>query len=434
MAASSGITELTKIIERNRRGERAGTYAVCSAHSYVLESAIRQALHDGSLLHVESTSSQVNQFGGYIGEEPRQFAQTIHARANRAGLRAERVLLGGDHLGPYPWRGEAATTAMEKGSELVRRCVLAGYQKVHLDASMACGGDPNPLSPETIANRAAILCSAAEQAFEQLPEGTAPPVYVIGTEVPTPGGEVGPGKAPALTTAQDVADTLELFERAFRERNLEPAWERVIGLVVQPGVEFGDNVVWDYDSQKARGLSAALPKHPALVYEAHSTDYQQPSALARMVKDHFGILKVGPALTFAFREAVFALSAIERELLTSRPGARLSRVREELDAAMLRNPVYWRPYYQGNEYELRLARAFSLSDRCRYYWNDPAVEKELRQLLSNLAGSQLPAGLLSQYLPLECEAVRGGQLPAQAGALIHHHIGAVLESYAAACC
>lgn len=430
---SSGVTELTKIIERNRRGERAGTYAVCSAHSWVLESAIRQALHDGSLLHVESTSSQVNQFGGYTRETPRQFAQSIHAMANRAGLPAEKVLLGGDHLGPYPWRGEAAATAMEKGSELVRQCALAGYQKIHLDASMACGGDPNPLSPETIANRAAILCDAAEQAFEQLPHGTAPPVYVVGTEVPTPGGEVGPGEAPALTTAQDVADTLELFERAFRERNLEPAWERVIGLVVQPGVEFGDNVVWDYAPEKARGLSGALPKRPELVYEAHSTDYQQPSALARMVQDHFGILKVGPALTFAFREAVFALSAIERELLASRPDARLSRVREELDAAMLRNPVYWRPYYQGNEDELRLARAFSLSDRCRYYWNDSAVEKELQQLLANLAGSQLSAGLLSQYLPLDYEAVRHGKLPAEAGALIHHHIQAVLESYATAC-
>jgi D-tagatose-1,6-bisphosphate aldolase subunit GatZ/KbaZ len=432
MRDCSSASEFRNILERNRGGERVGTYAVCSAHPRVLEAAIRRALQDGSLLHVESTSSQVNQFGGYTGQTPRQFGQSIHAAAHQAGLPSERVLLGGDHLGPYPWRGEAAAIALEKGRELVRECVLAGYQKIHLDASMACAGDPNPLSPETIASRAADLCLAAEQSFQRSAAGTTPPVYVIGTEVPVPGGEVGPGEPPALTTAQDVGNTLDLFERAFRERELKAAWERVVGLVVQPGVEFGDNLVWDYEPEKARGLSAALPERPALVYEAHSTDYQHPSALARMVQDHFGILKVGPALTFAFREAVFALGAIERELLAAR-GVRLSRVREELDAAMLRNPVYWRPYYHGNEDELRLARAFSLSDRCRYYWNDAVVEKELRHLLANLAGIKLPFGLLSQYLPAECEAVRLGKLSPEAGALIHYHVEAVLEGYAAAC-
>jgi D-tagatose-1,6-bisphosphate aldolase subunit GatZ/KbaZ len=169
------------------------------------------------------------------------------------------------------------------------------------------------------------------------------------------------------------------------------------------------------------------------VYEAHSTDYQSPSALARMVEDHFAILKVGPALTFAFRETVFALSAIERELLASRSATRLSRVREELDAAMLRNPLYWRSYYQGDTLDLQLARAFSLSDRCRYYWHETAVQKELEQLLANLAGRRVPLGLLSQYLPLEWEAVRCGKLQSEPGALIHHHLQSVLKTYAAAC-
>lgn len=433
MPESSSLAQFKNVIERNRGGARVGTYAVCSAQPWVLESAIRQAMQDGSLLHVESTSSQVNQFGGYSGQTPHQFAETVYAAAQRAGLGAGRVLLGGDHLGPYPWRGEEAAAALEKGCELARQCVLAGYHKIHLDASMACAGDPGALDPVTIAERAAILCRAAERAFEELPAGRARPLYVIGTEVPTPGGEVGPGEPPAVTAAEDVGSTLESFASAFQRCGLEQAWERVIGLVVQPGVEFGDNIVWDYDAEKARALVAALPSRPALVYEAHSTDYQQPSVLARMVEDHFGILKVGPALTFAFREAVFALSALEQELLDSRAAARVSRVRQELDAAMLRNPAHWRSYYHGEGDELRLARAFSLSDRCRYYWHEPAVQKELEQLLANLAGSTLPLGLLSQYLPLEYEAVRCGMLQAEPGALIQHHIRAVLQNYAAAC-
>jgi D-tagatose-1,6-bisphosphate aldolase subunit GatZ/KbaZ len=427
------VAQFKSIVERNRDGDPVGTYAVCSAHPWVMEAAIRKSMEDGSLLHLESTSSQVNQLGGYSGQTPRQFARSVHAAAQQAGLPQERVLLGGDHLGPYPWRSEQAATALEKGCELARQCVVAGYHKIHLDASMPCGDDPVPLGPEVIADRAAILCSAAEQAFEQLPAGSPPPLYVIGTEVPAPGGEVGQGEPPALTTAEEVESTLELFASAFSKHKLAATWERVIGLVVQPGVEFGDNLVRDYDSEKARALCAALPQHPALVYEAHSTDYQHPSALAAMVKDHFAILKVGPALTFAFREAVFALSAMEHELFAGRPATRISRVREELDAAMLRQPAYWQPYHHGDSAALRVARAFSLSDRCRYYWHDPAVQGELEQLLNNLAGSRLPLGLLSQFLPLECQAVRDGGLDPEPRAIIRRHIGAVLDIYTAAC-
>ena len=433
MPERSGVAEFKRIIEQNRGGAPVGTYAVCSSHPWVLESAIRQAMGDNSLLHIESTSSQVNQFGGYSGQTPSQFAETVCRAARDAGLPPERVLLGADHLGPYPWRGESSASAMEKGSQLAHQCVLAGYQKIHLDASMSCADDTTPLDQGTIAERAALLCAAAENAVQQLPPRSAAPLYVIGTEVPIPGGEVGPGQPPAVTTADDASNTLNAFASAFHKHGLSAAWERVVGLVVQPGVEFGDDVVWDYEAQKTRALTAALPAHPALVYEAHSTDYQGAGALTQMVKGHFAILKVGPALTFAFREAVFALSAIERELLGSQSATRLSRVREELEAAMLHNPIYWRTYYHGDAMELQLARAFSLSDRCRYYWPEPAVQKELDQLLANLAACRVPLGLLSQYLPLECEAVRRGALKADPSAMVHHHIRAVLETYAAAC-
>lgn len=433
MPECSGVAEFKNIIERNRDGEPVGTYAVCSSHPWVLDSAIRQAVEDGSLLHLESTSSQVNQLGGYSGQTPRQFAEAIGQAARNAGLPAELVLLGADHLGPYPWRGESSGSAMEKGCELARQCVLAGYQKIHLDASMSCAGDPTSLHQDTIAERAAILCTAAERATQQLPARSVLPVYVIGTEVPIPGGEVGPEEPPAVTSADDAENTLRTFATAFHKHGLSAAWERVVGLVVQPGVEFGNGCVWDYDPQKARVLSTALPSRPALVYEAHSTDYQRPGALAQMVKDHFAILKVGPALTFAFREAVFALSAIERELLASRPATRLSRVREELEAAMLRNPVYWQPYYQGDTSGTQLARAFSLSDRCRYYWHEAAVQKELDQLLANFAGCSMPLGLLSQYLPREWEALRHGTLQFEPSSLIRYHIRAVLATYAGAC-
>ena len=425
---------LQEIIRRNRCSGKGGAYAVCSAHPSVISATARRAVEDESVLHVESTSSQVNQEGGYTGQTPFQFAEFVHSVARQAGLPRERVLLGGDHLGPYPWREQPSDVAMSNACELVRACVLAGYSKIHLDASMACADDRKAGPDErAIAQRAAILCRAAENAFANLQPGSSPLHYVIGTEVPAPGGESLPGAPPAVSPADQIDHTLELFRVAFAEQNVPRAWDRVIGMVVQPGVEFGENVIFDYDRQKAMALSSALPEYPALVYEAHSTDYQKPAALAEMVEDHFAILKVGPWLTFAFREAVFALSAIEREWLAQRSGVRLSRVRQALEAVMLRNPAYWRSYYHGSEDELRLARIYSYSDRCRYYWSDATVQQELAQLRANLDASPLPPTLVSQHLPLQYEAIRSGRLQAHAEDMIQEHIQTVLRIYAAAC-
>jgi D-tagatose-1,6-bisphosphate aldolase subunit GatZ/KbaZ len=231
-----------------------------------------------------------------------------------------------------------------------------------------------------------------------------------------------------VTTPEHATRTLEQTSRAFAARGLESAWERVIGLVVQPGVEFGDAVVFGYDRAKAGNLSKSLPSHPELVYEAHSTDYQTAFALREMVEDHFAILKVGPWLTFALREAVFALAAMEREYLEG-----LSRVPEALEAAMLAHPAHWKAYYQGGERELHFARRYSFSDRSRYYWPEPAVRAELDRLVANLTAAPPPLTLLSQYLPVQYEAVREGTLRNLPGDLLRHRVRGVLETYAAAC-
>jgi len=427
-------TWLREVLRGNRQSGKGGTYAVCSAHPQVIEASIRQSLEDGSVLHVESTSSQVNQFGGYTGLTPNQFAQQLRSAAQSAGLPAGHILLGGDHLGPFPWRREASSAAMEKACELVRSCVVAGYQKIHLDASMACADDEKTGPAEqTVADRAANLCQAAEEGQRELPAGSSQVVYVIGTEVPAPGGESLDAQAPAVTKPEHVHRTLEIFQQAFAKQGLSSAWERVIALVVQPGVEFGASVVFDYNPARARSLSDALSGHPDVVYEAHSTDYQSPSALAQMVKDHFAILKVGPWLTFAFREAVLALGAIERELFRTKPGRGLSQVREALQAAMLRDPSQWQAYYRGEEEEIRRDLIYGYSDRCRYYWHDPPVQEEIALLLDNLARLPIPLTLLSQYLPAEYEAIRAGRLQALPLNLIQEHIRRVLRVYAGAC-
>jgi D-tagatose-1,6-bisphosphate aldolase subunit GatZ/KbaZ len=425
---------LRGVLQGNRECGKGGTYAVCSAHLAVIQAAIQQSCEDGSILHIESTSSQVNQFGGYTASTPSQFAHLIRSAAEKAGLPGNRILLGGDHLGPFPWRSEASNSALRKACQLVHDCVLAGYQKIHLDASMSCADDPSTGPQEkTIAERAAILCRAAEEAFQELPPNSAPLVYVIGTEVPAPGGESVDAQAPAVTTAEHANRTLETFWLAFNHLELSSAWERVIALVVQPGVDFGSNVVFDYDPVKAQSLSAVLSRHPGIVFEAHSTDYQTPAALAHMVRDHFAILKVGPWLTFAYREALLALSCIEREMFKTRVQRQLSQVRDALEAAMLRDPVYWRSYYCGDEEKVRRDLAFGYSDRCRYYWNQPAVQEEIARLLDNLAAKPIPLTLISQHMPVEYQAIRAGELQAAPQRMIQYHIQQVQRVYADAC-
>ena len=120
---------------------------------------------------------------------------------------------------------------------------------------------------------------------------------------------------------------MAVTKAAFDARGLQSAWSRVIGLVVQPGVEFGDDQVFHYDSKAAADLSAMIEKNDQFVYEAHSTDYQSETGLSNLVRDHYCILKVGPWLTFAYREALFALESMEKELLAD-SGVELSELRE----------------------------------------------------------------------------------------------------------
>ena len=189
-----------------------------------------------------------------------------------------------------------------------------------------------------------------------------------------------------------------------------------MGVVVQPGVEFGDDFVLPYQPEAARELSKFIESQP-MVFEAHSTDYQTRNALANLVRDHFAILKVGPALTFAFREAVFALALIENELFAKEER---SNMIQSLDDVMLKHPEHWKKYYRGNEMEQAFKRKYSLSDRIRYYWTYAEVQSAFERLMKNLGEAVLPYSLSSQFLGAH------GLTAMQA---IEARVGAVLDNY-----
>lgn len=425
MPSTPSTDVLRDIVRRNRAGEPRGIWAACTAHPLALEACIEEARSQRGPLLVEATSNQVNQLGGYTGQTPAAFRDRLLALAASLGFPAGRLILGGDHLGPNPWQAEPAAVAMDKARALVAAYAEAGFAKIHLDASMPLGGYPFPLPPELVARRAADLCATAEASA-----GAEKPVYVIGTEVPTPGGAREALDHVEVTLVADLEDTIDLHRRAFAARGLDEAWRRVIAVVVQPGVEFGHADVMHFVPAAAADLKAAIAAHGELAFEAHSTDYQRPDGLRALVDSHFAVLKVGPWLTFALREAVFALDDIERELL---PDGERAGARQALEAAMLADPTHWRAYYLGSGQEQAFARAFSLSDRSRYYWALPQVGQAVERLVANLAAAPLPLPLLSQYLPAQHAAVHEGRLPNEPRALIKDKVREVARIYAAAC-
>lgn len=420
---------IRNLVDRHKSGEAIGVTSVCSAHPMVIEATFAHALrNDASVVLIEATSNQVNQDGGYTGMVPADFRAFVEGIAARTGFPLDRLALGGDHLGPNAWTALPAAEAMAKAEIMVADYVRADFRKIHLDCSMSCADDPVPLPERIIAERAARLCHAAENAYEGHP--AAAPVYVIGTEVPVPGGAAEDLDTLAVTTPEAALATLDMHRALFRESGLESAWDRVIATVVQPGVEFDHMKVVDYRPEAAKALSAAIVPVEHIVFEAHSTDYQTATALAALVRDHFAILKVGPGVTFALREALWALDAIERETVEAAGRANL---RDVAIARMKAEPGNWKRYYHEAGAALDLQLQYSLSDRIRYYWPDADIDAALARLFANLRDHPAPLPLLSQHLPTAYAAVRAGHATLDPNDLVVAHIGATLDVYHGAC-
>jgi D-tagatose-1,6-bisphosphate aldolase subunit GatZ/KbaZ len=420
---------LIDLVRRHKAGEPVGVTSVCSAHPLVIEAALRQALEDDTVALIEATSNQVDQFGGYTGMVPAEFRDLVLATGRRIGVPEERVVLGGDHLGPNTWRTLPADEAMTRAAGLVRAYVEAGYAKLHLDCSMPCADDSGRLDEDVVARRTAELAAVAERtANEQF--GNSELLYVIGSEVPIPGGARETLAAVTPTSAEAARTTLAAHQQEFARRQLEAAWERVVALVVQPGVEFDAWHIVDYDRGGTSELRRVPDQFPRLVFEAHSTDYQNVGRLEELVRDHWAVLKVGPALTFALREALFALAGIEDEIV---PTERRSHLVETVERVMVSQPKWWQTHYAGDADEQRLARRYSYSDRLRYYWATPEVMAAHERLVQNLRQSLIPLPLISAVLPRQYGRIRTGRLEREPIAIAVDRVRDVLRGYAAAC-
>ena len=405
---------LRKLVEVNKAGKAVGIYSACSANQFVIEAVLKRGKRDNSCVLIESTANQCDQFGGYTGMKPVDFKNYVYDLADKIGFNTKKLFLGGDHLGPLTFADKPEEEAMKLAEDLIDAYVSAGFTKIHIDTSMkVASDDPNVrLSDEIIAGRGARLAKVAERAYAELlktnPDAVEP-IYIVGSEVPIPGGSTAAvDEGVQVTKVEDFKHTVATFEKSFKDAGLEEAWKKVIGVVVQPGVEEKDSGCTEYDRSKAVELMASIKEIPNLVFEGHSTDYQTKIKLREMVEDGVAILKVGPGLTYAAREALFALSYMEDEIYAN-TDVETSHFRQVLEEEMLKNDKHWKKHYHGTENELYIKRKYSFSDRSRYYMQVPSVEHAMEVLLNNFKDG-CPLNVLSQFMPIQYTKVREGEL------------------------
>lgn len=424
---------LKQIVTKQKNGEPVGIYSCCSANDYVIEAALMRAKKENSCVLIEATANQVDQNGGYTGMKPVDFHAFVMKKADEIGFDRSRVFLGGDHLGPLTFASKPEAEAMKDAEELVRCYVAAGFTKIHIDTSMkVADDDPNVrLSDEVIASRGARLARVCEDTYQELlktnPDAVRP-VYIVGSEVPIPGGAQEENAGMQVTRVEDFKATVKTFESAFAKEGLNETWKDVIGVVVQPGVEEKDAGCTEYDREKAKDLMASIKEYPNLVFEGHSTDYQTKFKLRELVEDGVGILKVGPAMTYAMRESLFALSYIE-EMMLHGTDKEPSHFIDVLEAAMLEQPKNWNKHYHGDDNALWFKRKFSFSDRSRYYMPQATVADAKNKLIANLREVGISLAVLSQFMPIQYTKVREGELENDPEALIRDRITNCIDEY-----
>ena len=223
------VHPIKEIVNKYKNGEHAGIFSVCCTNRQVIEASMERLLNKNIPLLVEATANQVDQFGGYTGMKPKDYVNYIYEIADEIGFPKERIILGGDHLGPLTWKNINPDDAMENAKVLIREYVLAGFTKIHLDTSMPLKGDfeNDIFGDDLIAERASILCKVSEEAYEELKKNNSNavhPVYIIGSEVPIPGGaqvEEEEEEGIQVTNVKNFKSTVDTFKMLLKKLELD---------------------------------------------------------------------------------------------------------------------------------------------------------------------------------------------------------------------
>ncbi|MFL2882670.1 MAG: class II D-tagatose-bisphosphate aldolase non-catalytic subunit [Pelagibacteraceae bacterium] len=339
----------------------------CTSNFDVLKIIMLFSKFNNLPILIESTSNQVNQNGGYTGLTPSKFAKKVYSLSSSLKLNKKKILLGGDHLGPLPWKNLSKKKALANAKILVKNCLKAKYKKIHIDTAIICKDEKKITRADIISRCKLILNNIKDKELKNT-------FLVVGTEVPFAGG--GQNSKIVPTKISSIKEEYDQYKILFDNRKLIK--NKKFSMVIEPGIEFFHNKV-KRTNLKDFKKKLNFSKKNKFSYEAHSSDYQKEKDLRKLVKNNFQFLKVGPELTYFFSKSIFAMENIEKKLFK-----RVSNLKYKFDKVMKNNKKYWKLYYRGKPAKIEYLKFNSYLDRIRYYWNFSEINKSKLILESNI--------------------------------------------------
>ena len=314
---------------------------------------------------IECTSNQVNQDGGYTNKTPKLFINEIFKMQKKINFDKKKLFLGGDHLGPLPWKNNNSHTAIKNSVKLIDSFLKEKFCKIHIDTSIKCKNDKH-IDNDIIFNRTnQILRNPA--IFKKIKDR----FIIIGTEVPLSGS--GDSKKIIKTSKQQINNESLRFKKILKSIGLK---NNFFGLVIEPGMRYMHSSITQPNFKDFKEKRRISIKNN-FVFEAHSTDYQSLKTLKQLVKNNFKYLKVGPEITFNYSRSLFFMQNLEKKIVKKK----CSNLKAKILSTMLDNSKHWKEYYKRKDKKLFLD---SKLDRLRYYLNSKKVVNSINLLKKNV--------------------------------------------------
>lgn len=331
--------------------ENKGLPSFCTANFLVLKTLLIFCKKNKLPALIESTSNQVNQFGGYSKNQPKDFIKKMHGFIKSFKINKKSIYFGGDHLGPLPWKNNKSSIALKNSIKLIDLYLKANYQKIHIDTSIQCKDDKFITDKIIFARTEYILKNLTnKKKLNKI-------FFVFGTEVPFAGGN--DKKKFKITKNNKIITDYQNFSKLLNSEKLS---SKDFALVIEPGMKFKNNSITK-PNFKSFEVNRKFSKKNKFYYEAHSTDYQDPETLKKLVNNNFKILKVGPELTYNLIKSFLFMQEIEKFFLR-----RKSNFQKIIIKKMLFNNFYWKDFFKrGSKKKLEKNLLNSFYDRARYY-------------------------------------------------------------------
>ncbi len=313
---------------------------------------------------IECTSNQVNQHGGYTNKTPKKFIKEIFNLSKKIKFNSKKLFLGGDHLGPLPWKKKNKTIAIKNSISLINDYLKQNFCKIHVDTSIKCRDDKY-IDSDIIFERTSDILNNPS-----IKKKIKDKFLIVGTEVPLSGS--GDDKKIVKTNKKQIETEVFKFKQILDKLSLK---NKSFGLVIEPGMKYMHFSITkpnfsDFSNKKN------ISKKNKFVYEAHSTDYQPEKILKQLVKNNFKFLKVGPELTYNYSKSLFFMENVEKK-----NKLKSSKIKKVIFSSMLKNPKYWKSYYETKNPKLLLN---SKLDRMRYYFDTKPVINSIKNLKKNI--------------------------------------------------